>query len=280
MLGFAPTNPTCPAAELVHGAVGASQPGIARSCRAVGQPVVDPSPATRKLYAGDWARFVIWCRQQHQPSLPANVETMMAYLLAVAPALSRGALGRRRAAIGAMHRQAGLPVPMLDPVMHEKLRMRGKPREPVRSAPASTAGLMRMAQACPRDLPGLRDRALLLLAAATLRAVPRLYLLGLDAEHLRFTASGVVIGLRTRPDQTLPTQAVTLTRSMTAATCPVRALEDWVRSSDTAFGPVFRKVDRWGNVEHGRLGPDAWHRILARRSGVASRRPAATPKTV
>jgi hypothetical protein len=29
---------------------------------------------------------------------------------------------------------------------------------------------------------------------------------------------------------------------------------------------VFRKVNRWGQVEHGRLAPDAWHRILARRA--------------
>ena len=59
---------------------------------------------------------------------------------------------------------------------------------------------------------------------------------------------------------------MTLTRAVAAASCPVRALEGWLRSSETAFGPVFRKVDRWGNVEHGRLGPDAWHRILARRN--------------
>jgi hypothetical protein len=57
---------------------------------------------------------------------------------------------------------------------------------------------------------------------------------------------------------------VTLTRA--AAACPGRALEDWPRHSDTAFGPVFRKVNRWGQVEHGRLAPDAWHRILARRA--------------
>ena len=40
-------------------------------------------------------------------------------------------------------------------------------------------------------------------------------------------------------------------------------------ASDTRFGPVFRKVDRWGNVEHRALGPDAVRRILARRSRAA-----------
>jgi hypothetical protein len=54
--------------------------------------------------------------------------------------------------------------------------------------------------------------------------------------------------------------------------CPVSALEDWLRASDTRFGPVFRKIDRWGNVEHRRLGADAIRRILARRTPRRQRR--------
>ncbi len=55
-------------------------------------------------------------------------------------------------------------------------------------------------------------------------------------------------------------------RGATLPVCPARALEDWLRSSDTQFGPVFRKVDRWGNLEHARLGTDAVRRVLARRA--------------
>jgi hypothetical protein len=55
-------------------------------------------------------------------------------------------------------------------------------------------------------------------------------------------------------------------------------LEDWLRASDTAFGPVFRKVDRWGNVEHARLGADAWYRIVAQRAVSPRRRSDARKK--
>ena len=259
----------------------------------VGDPVVDPTATTCKLYAGDWARFVAWCREHDVPSLPASSATLAAYLLAAAPELCRGSLGRRRAAISTMHRQAGLPTPLLDIGSHKALRLAAKPKPAVRVPSPTAARLVRMAQVCPRDLPGLRDRALLLLAAATLSAkpsrsaaegqpenqrhsggrhsVPRLFLLALDAEHVRFTASGVTLAVRTRTEEAVPSRTVTLTRTGTI-TCPVRALEEWLRSSDTAFGPVFRKVDRWGNVEHGRLAPDAWHRILARRSGTPHQR--------
>ena len=272
-------------ADLLAGRV-PSWSGDTASIRVVGDPVTHPTPATIKLYAGDWARFVLWCREQGCTALPASPETLAAYLVAVAPGLSRGAIGRRRSAICTMHRQAGLPTPMLTPDTHEALRTAAKPKSIELANPPTAAGLVRVATKCPRDLAGLRDRALLLLAAATLsprrrrrRAGPvdpdgdtaeaagvaRLFVLALDAEHVRFTPSGVDLQLRTRSDEAVPSRTITLTRATTAAACPVRALEEWLRSSDTAFGPVFRKVDRWGNVEHDRLGPDAWHRILARR---------------
>jgi hypothetical protein len=263
--------------------------------RIVGDPLADPSLATRRLYASDWARFLSWCRQQGRAPLPTSSQTFAAYLLAVAPGLSRGALGRRRAAIGTMHRQAGLPTPLLDAATQKALRASALPRNISRPAVPTGSDLRRLAKSCPRDLPGLRDRALLLLVAVLARPehrtgsdageetrgravgvpVPRLFLLGLDAEHVRFSATGMALQLRSRPDETEPSRDVSLTRAMTGDACAVRAMEDWLRASDTAFGPVFRKVDRWGNVEHGRLHPGAWQRILARRDGSPrSRRPA------
>ena len=261
--------------------------------RVVGDPVTNPTVTTLKLYAGDWARFTLWCREQGRLALPASSDTLAVYLLAVAPGLSRGAIGRRRAAINTMHRQAGFPTPLLDSDSHKEIRTAAKPRQAALRPRPTAARLVQMASRSPRDLAGLRDRALLLLAAATLGAkqsrpategqpsdetangrqsVARLFLLALDAEHVRFTASGVTLAVRARTDEAMPTRIVTLTRQASAAVCPVRALEEWLGRSDTAFGPVFRKVNRWGNVEHGRLAPDAWHRILARRSGTAPAR--------
>jgi len=80
-----------------------------------------------------------------------------------APRLSRGALGRRRAAIGTMHRNEGLPVPVLDRAARAALRGAARPKTPPRPAlPCDAAGLDRLAARCPGDLAGLRDRALLL----------------------------------------------------------------------------------------------------------------------
>ena len=60
-------------------------------------------------------------------------------------------------------------------------------------------------------------------------------------------------------------RSITVPASALPGRCPLEALQAWLQASDTQFGPVFRKVDRWGNVEHQPLGPDAVRRILARR---------------
>lgn len=57
---------------------------------------------------------------------------------------------------------------------------------------------------------------------------------------------------------------IEITRSVAITSCPVRALEDWLRFSATRYGPVFRKVNRWGQVEQAALGTDAIRLILAR----------------
>jgi len=127
--------------------------------RTVGKPVADPALSTRKLYVGDWAGFVAWCRVQHRAPLPATGETLAAYLLAVAPTLSRSALGRRRAAIGAMHREANLPGPRLDAANRKALRNASKARGcGIHKTAPTVATLAQIAARCPRDLAGLQDR--------------------------------------------------------------------------------------------------------------------------
>ena len=42
-------------------------------------------------------------------------------------------------------------------------------------------------------------------------------------------------------------------------------MEAWLRASDCQYGPVFRKIDRWGSVEQTPLHPNALPKILARR---------------
>ena len=219
------------------------------------------APATSRAYAADWRHFSEWCRSEGHASLPASFATLVSYLTALAPTLSRSALDRRVAAIAHAHRARFLPPPDADPAARRALRAakRHAAPRPTRPPPPSGPRLARMAGACPGNLAGLRDRALLLLAAAT--GLGRTALVAIDAEHLLFTADGCELLIRHAPDA--PPAMLTIARA--PASCPVRALQDWMRASECSFGPVFRKVDRWSNVEHRRLGADAIRRILRRR---------------
>jgi chromatin segregation and condensation protein Rec8/ScpA/Scc1 (kleisin family) len=53
----------------------------------------------------------------------------------------------------------------------------------------------------------------------------------------------------------------------------VQALQDWLDAFETRFGPVFRKIDRWGTIEQRRLpaiAGDGPGRALRCRAAVAS----------
>jgi site-specific recombinase XerD len=218
-----------------------------------------PTPETLRLYAGDWVAFVTWCRLAAAAPLPATPATVATYLATLGERLSAGALARRAAAIAAQHRQYGLASPASDPAVTTLLRHARHTATRRRALPPTATRLIRLATACPGDLAGLRDRALLLLAAA---GFGRAALVSLDVEQVQFIEAGVDLTVH---GQSGVKRTVTVRRAASLGTCPVRALKDWLEATDSRFGPVFRKVDRWGNVEHRRLGTDAMRRILARR---------------
>ncbi len=101
-------------------------------------------------------------------------------------------------------------------------------------------------------------------------AMRRSELVAIAREHLTFTAEGLRLLIpRSKGDAAGEGATIGIARGRRPETCPVRALEAWLQMSDCRFGPVFRKVDRWGNIEHSRLGSDAVRDILRRRAGQA-----------
>ena len=152
-----------------------------------------PAPETLRLYAGDWAAFVTWCRLTGAAVLPATPATVVTYLATLGERLTAGALARRAAAIAAQHRQHGLASPTSDPTVTALLRQARRAATRRRKPSPGMTQLTRMATACPGDLAGMRDRALLLLTAAGLG---RAALIGLDVEQVRFVEAGVELVLR------------------------------------------------------------------------------------
>lgn len=245
------------------------------------ESIARPSPATLRAYEADWTGFRAWCRAEGRTSLPADPGAVVAHIEALAPTHGGAALRRRVAAIGFHHRLSELAWDASHPAIRAALRALGRghaPRRPRRRvAMPGASELPRLLAACGADLAGLRDRALLLLAVAG--GLDRADLVGLDREHVRhvpgglelFIARGIDDAGRDGVPSFATTGMVAVPRGATPETCPARALQTWLDVSGCRFGPVFRKVDRWGGLEHARLGTDAVRRILLRRRAEAAR---------
>ena len=226
--------------------------------------------ATRRAYRSDWADFLAFCRAAGWSPLPAAPQTVAAYLASMAATHARSTIERRIAAIGQAHKLAGHPWTPSHPTIRATLRGMGRSHAGVvrRSAALTTAKIRKLVATCADDLAGLRDRALLLIAFAG--ALRRSELVGIDREHIVFNEAGLRLTIpRSKTDPDGKGTELGIPKGSRLATCPVRALEAWLRGSDCAFGPVFRKVDLWGNIEHRRLNPDAVRQILLRRAALA-----------
>ena len=170
----------------------------------------------------------------------------------LAPRYRLATLRRRLVAIGRAHRAAEQRLDTGHPAIRETLRgiarRHGAPQR--RSAALATAEVRKLVAACRGDLAGLRDRALLLLGYAA--ALRRSELAAVEVEHLRFTADGLEVLLpRSKGDAAGEGARVGVPRGQRVETCPVRAVEAWLRASAIRYGPVFCRVTRWGTVEAG-----------------------------
>ncbi|QDD96853.1 DNA integration/recombination/inversion protein (plasmid) [Roseomonas mucosa] len=239
---------------------------VAEAARYAGRALADN---TRRAYAADWADFAAWCAAGGVAALPAQPVVVAAYLASLARKLGRSGLRRRLAAIAHEHRRLGHPWQSRDPVINATLRgILGQHGAPARPAAALTSTEVKaLLAACGSDLRGLRDRALFLTGFAG--ALRRSELVAIDHEHLRFTTEGMVLFIpHSKRDQEREGASIGIPRGQNVLTCPVRAMEEWLRRTRIAYGPVFRRLSAGGQLE-GRLTDHGVWRILRRRAELA-----------
>jgi integrase len=207
--------------------------------------------------------------------LPAPPAIVAAYLAELAATLGRSGLRLILAAIAFQHRRAGHLWTARDPVIATV--MRGILRAHERPAAALTLAELRQllapigddptGLAGPARLAALRDRALLLTGQAG--ALRRSELVALDVEDVRFRNAAMVLRLRrSKGDQEGEGADVVIPRGAHPETCPVRAMEAWLRRSGIAYGAVFRRITAPGTIEARLTGNGAW-KILRRRASAA-----------
>jgi integrase len=227
------------------------------------------APSTIKRYAADWDDFLGFCRATGRQALPAAASTVADYLASLARSHSRSALRRRLSAIAQAHKLKNIawaPDPLIRRTLRGILRQHGTPPRP--AAALTTAEIKTLLATCDRSLAGIRDKAMLLVCYAG--GLRRSELVAIEREHVSISTDGMRIHLpRSKTDPGGEGVQVFITKGERRETCPVKALEDWLAVSRTAFGPVFRKVDKWGGINHRGLHPDAVRQILRRHVAAA-----------
>lgn len=139
---------------------------------------------------------------------------------------------------------------------------------PAAVAPAVVEEIRAMVAALPPRLLGARDRALLLVGFAS--GFRRSELVALDVADVEFRREGLLITLRrSKTDPAGQGRPVGIPYGSTPATCPVRALQDWLAGAGISEGPVFRPVNRHGRVRPGRLSDRAVARVVPRSAQAA-----------
>jgi integrase len=135
-------------------------------------------------------------------------------------------------------------------------------------APVLTDDIRLMVSTLQDNLIGVRDRALLLLGFAG--AFRRSELVGLDVEDLVISREGITVNIRkSKTDQEGNGRKIGIPYGSNPDTCPVRSVMVWLELSEITTGPLFRSIDRHGNLQQGRLSDKAVALVVKRAAKAA-----------
>ncbi len=221
-------------------------------------------------YRKDWNNFCRFCIAAGLEYLPATPDTVVAYLTVQADSHKVSTLDRCIASISQAHQAAGFSTPTSD--MQVRVLMQGIRRvngtSQTQKAPAVSSDIKAMVNTLSDNLLGIRDRALLLVGFAG--GFRRSELVNIDVEDLNFTREGLVINIRkSKTDQEGNGRQIGIAYGSNPATCPVRSLQAWIEASGITTGPLFRSVNRHGNLRQGRLSDKAVALVVKRSAEAA-----------
>lgn len=218
------------------------------------------SDNTRKTYRSALRQFEKWGGR-----LPCQPDDLVRYLLARAETINPRTLDLHLTAISQWHLYQGMTDPtrtlLVSKTMEGIRRRHGRP--PQKAKALRLEHLVQMLQhlrSQPESLMCTRNQALLLVAF--LGAFRRSELVGIQVEDLAFEPEGFLIRLpRSKTDQTGSGLIRALPRGPELC-CPVAALKAWLAAANINTGPVFRGINRWGQLQPRALNPAAVNDIL------------------
>lgn len=202
--------------------------------------------STQRVYASDWRIFLAWCEARAIEPLPADPRAVATFLAAEADNGAKPAtIGRRLAAIGYHHKQAGLQPPqaregaaVISQVLGGIRRTKGV--RPVRKRAADGDALRDMLRAVEGEgLRAQRDRAVLALGMAA--ALRRSEIVALTLEDIELVPQGLKIIIQgSKTDQERAGTVIAIPEGRRIR--PKALLLAWMEAAGHQEGPLFRKL--------------------------------------
>ena len=186
--------------------------------------------ATVHHYLLDWQQFCSWCYAHQLRALPASPDAVILFATDLTKNGERkvSTIQRKFSALAKIHLHLGMPSPTHTPLVRQFL-----------------SGLRRELGVAVTRMRGFAG------------AFRRSELVALNTTDFETTAEGLVVAIRrSQTDQVGEGRVIGIPYG-TGNTCPVRALQDWLAASGIQSGPVFRQVNRHGQVLPGRLSGEA-----------------------
>ena len=227
------------------------------------------APNTRSAYLADLAHFENWGGR-----IPADPETIAAYLATHSDTLSVATLSRRLAALAKVHRSRGMANPVSSELVKSVLRglRRVKGTAQQQAKALLKEDLILVLDATGEGLRDLRDRAVLLVGFAG--GFRRSELVALTCKDIARVRQGMILTLRrSKTDQTGEGRKIGIPLAR-GPWCPVTALEEWLARSGIAEGAIFRPIDRHGRIGLEPLSGEAVSLIVKERVRAAGINPA------
>lgn len=237
------------------------------------------SANTRRAYQSDWKHFSSWCRRQGLEAMPPDPKVVGLYITACASGTASGdrkansvsTIERRLSSLSWNYSQRGLALDRRDRAIATVMAgIRNKHAAPPRQKEAILPeNLIAMLETLDRgSLRGLRDRAMLLIGFAG--ALRRSEITGLDYARdqtedgrgwVEIFDKGMLVTLRGKTGW----REVEIGRGSSDATCPIVALETWLKFARINHGPLFRRVTGQGKkVGSERLNDQEVARLVKR----------------
>lgn len=225
---------------------------------------------TRRAYGSDMVHFLAW-----GGTIPSTPEMIADYLASLAGSHATATLARRLASLSKAHRMQGLPNPVRDEIVRATMRgicrTYGAPQRQARALlPEDLRIVLEAFGERPKDY---RDRALMLVGFAA--ALRRSELVALQVEDIELVEKGALVLIRrSKTDQQGLGRRVAVPNGR-ALHCPVSALKAWLTFSNLSTGPLFRAVDKHGNISNRSMSGEAVSDVVKTRLEAAGYEPAA-----